>query len=325
MVSNLRALFRTKFPHLAVALGRPRHLVRQALAPIVLDDFHFDIMSGCQLRCVGCPNSTLLPNIQQISTEIFARCLANVNVNHVKRFAFFNFGEPLLHRDLASLVAVIPQQRWTTDIVEISTNAQKIDWARLEEAIKLKVITHFAISCDGDGTPGDFERLRPPAKWTKLVECFEKISELRDRVHPELKVFTRTIIRTRSDRLRWEATLKPFGIEPEFRGWMNLPEASTTPKTEQSSTNCGICHWMSDAYNLYVTAAGDVVPCCLHPRAGILGSLLKDKYTTIRRGDARRDFRYQLKHNRSAMKICSRCEAGPNGVPGFELSPEIRS
>jgi len=246
-----------------------------------------------------------------------------VDVAHVKRFAFFNYGEPLLHPELAAIVAVLPRQRWTTDRVEISTNAQNINWSVLEETIKQRVITHFAISCDGNGTPEDYERLRPPAKWAKLVECFQKISEIRDRHHPELQILTRTIIQTRSDRLRWEETLRPFGIIPEFRGWMNLVEASTKPNGDNSPIGRGICHWMSDRPSLYATATGEVVPCCLHPRAGVLGNLLKQKHSDIRKGELRKEFRHQLQHNRSAMEICGRCEAGPNGMASAVLAPDV--
>jgi hypothetical protein len=38
-------------------------------------NFHFDIVQGCQLRCLGCPNSTLQPKIKRMSREDFERCL----------------------------------------------------------------------------------------------------------------------------------------------------------------------------------------------------------------------------------------------------------
>jgi hypothetical protein len=246
MRAFLREFVRNRLPGLTVALGRLGRELREMKRGPILVDFRFDIVHGCQLRWVGCPNLTRLPKIQRVVVEHFSRCLANVNVSHVKRFAFFNYGDPLLHPELPALVAVLPRQRWTTEVVEISTNAQNINWGLWEETIKLKVNTHFAISCDGDGTPEDYERLRPPAKWTKLMECFEKLSRLRDRLHPELKIFTRTLIRTRSDRLRWEETLRPFRITPEFRGGMNLAEASTLPHGEQLNVGCGVCYWMSN-------------------------------------------------------------------------------
>ena len=69
----------------------------------------------------------------------------------------FNFGEPLLHHDLAGILACIPKQRWKTRFVEISTNAQFVDWPSFEEALRQRVLTQIAVSCDGDGTPAEYE------------------------------------------------------------------------------------------------------------------------------------------------------------------------
>ena len=66
---------------------------------------HFDIVHGCQLRCVGCPNSTLEPKIQRIAVDDFAKCLANIDVERIHTLRLFNYGEPLLHKQLASIVA----------------------------------------------------------------------------------------------------------------------------------------------------------------------------------------------------------------------------
>jgi len=68
---------------------RPKHLY----------SVHFDIVHGCQLRCVGCPNSTLEPKIHWISVEDFARCLGNIDVERIHTFRLFNYGEPLLYVD----------------------------------------------------------------------------------------------------------------------------------------------------------------------------------------------------------------------------------
>ena len=114
---------------------------------------HFDIVHGCQLRCIGCPNSTLKPRIRRIAVEDFARCLRNIDVSHIHTFRLFNYGEPLLHKQLAECVEQIPQQSWKASIVEISTNGQKVYWDNFEEMLKLQVVNRLIISCDGDGTP----------------------------------------------------------------------------------------------------------------------------------------------------------------------------
>src|SRR5581483_1018256 len=65
-----------------------------------LDVVHFDIVGGCQLRCVGCPNSTILNKVTRQTPSDFAACLSNIDVEHVALFRLFNYGEPLLHDDL---------------------------------------------------------------------------------------------------------------------------------------------------------------------------------------------------------------------------------
>ena len=57
---------------------------------------HIDVVHGCQLRCVGCPNSLLQPKIVPVEPAFFARMLGNVDVERIHTLRLFNFGEPLL-------------------------------------------------------------------------------------------------------------------------------------------------------------------------------------------------------------------------------------
>jgi radical SAM protein with 4Fe4S-binding SPASM domain len=285
------------------------------LSSQVLNTVHFDIVHGCQLRCVGCPNSTLLPKVQRISVGDFDCCLRNIDVEHIHRLALFNYGEPLLHDKLPAILKRISEQSWSVDRVEISTNAQNIDWTMLEEAVKMRILTHFAISCDGDGSPADYEKLRPPAKWSKLIECFKRLSELRDLHHQDLQIFTRSIVTTKEGCIRWENTLSPFGITPEFRRWLALPDAKENNTNRAFAPGKGVCVFQQGNSQLYVAASGDVVPCCAHPNAGILGNLHQHKFSEISRSNARRDFLQQLRVNRKNMTVCGHCEFGTDPLP----------
>ncbi len=289
---------------------------------------HFDIVHGCQLRCVGCPNSTLLPKIRRISVEDFRTCLGNIDVERVHTLRLFNYGEPLLHKHLADIVAVIPQQRWKASIVEISTNAQRVDWADFENAIKQEVVNRLVVSCDGNGTPEEYERLRPPSKWTQLLEFLERARTLRDRYAPALQLITKTIVRSQEDMERWRDVLVPRGWTPEFRGWMALPESAQNMTQREIKAPSGPCFFLAepDEYHshpwhgeirlLYVDADGTVVPCCVHPKAGEFGNLKQQKYSEILGGTARAEFKRQMRDNRQAMAICGQCEMGPVGHEG---------
>jgi radical SAM protein with 4Fe4S-binding SPASM domain len=296
----------------------PRHLF----------SVHFDIVHGCQLRCVGCPNSTLEPKIQSTSVEDFGRCLGNIDVERIHTFRLFNYGEPLLHKQLATVVAEIPKQRWKVSVVEISTNGQWVDWDEFEAMVKLEVVNKLVLSCDGEGTPDSYERLRPPSKWEKLVEFLERARYLRDRWAPVMQLWTRTVINTRADAERWEEFLRPRGWMPEFRRWMLLPESKENLTGRVVTVPAGPCVFFADASEftshpwfgeinlLYIDADGTVVPCCMHPRAGILGNLKTQKYSEILNGAARRVMKQTMQENRAAMPVCGGCDVGPVGNEG---------
>ena len=293
---------------------------------------HFDIVHGCQLRCIGCPNSTLLPKIQRIAVEDFATCLRNIDVRHIHTFRLFNYGEPLLHKQLAECVEQIPRQSWKASIVEISTNGQKVYWDNFEDMLRLQVVNRLVVSCDGDGTPEEYERLRPPSKWPVFIEFLERARELRDRWSPATQLITRSVIADPDWRQRWYDVLHPRGWTPEFRGWMNLPEAVETPSGRKTEVPEGYCFfmgapeefggnsWHGEVALLYVDMDGTVVPCCQHPRAGVLGNLREQTYNQIMNGAARRQFIGEMQRNRGGMSICGQCDMGPPGAEGPSFS-----
>ena len=271
-----------KLPHsdfMSLEKQSPPHKFRALL------QCHFDVVNGCQLACVGCPNSTLHPKVKRISEDDFATCLSNIDVKFISTLRLFNFGEPLLHDRLPALLKLLPQQRWRTGEIEISTNAQFVDWDMVEEIIRLRILTRLVVSCDGDGTPAEYERLRPPSRWSRLETFLNKTSVLRERYHPTLELMTRTICTDQDGQARWNDILQPLGWRPEFRQWMSLPQAAQDLGKE--AAGIGVCGYLRERRVLYVTAEGDVVPCCYHPRAAMLGNLRNQTFNAIVAGQAR--------------------------------------
>lgn len=273
-----------------------------------IDKFHFEIVKGCQLRCVGCPNSTLQPPVKRIAVEDFDFLLGRVDVAHVAYLRLFSFGEPLLHRNLAGIFECIPRQKWTVGRVEISTNAQFANWNDLEAAFRTRILSHLAVSCDGDGTPESYERLRPPSRWEKLIEFLERARELRDRYHPTLELMTRTICTDPVAQARWRSVLEPRGWQPEFRGWLYLPESEQNMTGRDIVAPRRVCSFQGVHDRLYVDWDGTVVPCCVHPRAGVLGNLRESTFNEIMHARARAEFLQSLRERRPSMPICNKCE-----------------
>jgi radical SAM protein with 4Fe4S-binding SPASM domain len=276
-----------------------------------LATLHFDIVGSCQLRCVGCPNSTIANKVTQIPPATFGACLRNIDVEHVDVFRLFNYGESLLHDDLPAIfdqIARVPS--FSIGFLEVSTNAQFARWDQLEDVLRRGLLNRLVVSCDGDGTPSSYERLRPPARWEKLIAFLVKARELRDRHAPGMELMTRTVVFDTADMTRWKAVLEPLGWRPEFRRWINLVGASENLSGRERQPGKGLCPFVRTPLGLYVDWNGDVVPCCAHPRAGKFGNLATEKWSEIVFGKSRRDFVTQLDGDRAQMKICGSCEFG---------------
>ncbi len=273
----------------------------------VLNKLGIDIVHGCQLRCIGCPNSTLKPKIKKMSVPDFTKIINNINVKHVNLFRLFNFGEPLLHENLPDLLRELDKRSFSISNIELSTNGQYHDFPVLEEAIKLKIINTINVSCDGNGTEEDYERLRPPSRWSKFILFVNKLSELRDRLDPNLKIMTRTICEDKVSQERWRELLTPLGFEIEFRGWIYMPESSVNMTGVPVSTKEGVCSFLRDSSRLYVDYDGTIVPCCVHPAAGNLGNLLDSKLSRIISGEKKVLFVNKMKEDRASIPICNQC------------------
>ncbi len=273
----------------------------------ILDKVGIDIVHGCQLRCIGCPNSILKPKIQKMSPSNFGKMLDNLNVKHINLLRLFNFGEPLLHEDLPLLLMEISKRKMSISNIELSTNGQYHDFPVLEEAIKLNIINTINVSCDGDGTPEEYERLRPPSRWEKFITFVEKLSELKHKYDPKLRIMTRTICDDPISQKRWETLLHPLGYSVEFRDWVYMPQSSINMTGRPIQTKEGICSFLKDGTRLYVDYDGTIVPCCVHPMAAKLGNLLENKFSDILRSEQRNSILKFMKDNRSAMSICNEC------------------
>ena len=273
---------------------------------MIINKLGFDIVHGCQLRCLGCPNAVIKPKIKQISVAEFSRCLAHLDVGRVRLFRLFNFGEPLLHKDLPGILSQIPRHLFRVDLVELSTNAQYHDFSMLSESFQRGVLGRLVVSCDGNGTPEDYEKTRPPAKWEKLVEFLRRAKELRDRYAPSMELVTRTVCENGEARARWHSILEPLGWSPEFREWMNFPEARKMREDVVNGVVSGVCRFMKGD-RLYVDYDGTVVPCCVHPRAGVLGNLKESTWSEILAGEQWVKMVHALNRDRSSMPVCSDC------------------
>jgi MoaA/NifB/PqqE/SkfB family radical SAM enzyme len=282
-----------------------------------IQQFHLELVGGCQLKCVGCPTPNINKKVEFIDLDCLAKCLQNVDVDIVQNFRLFNYGEPLLHPYIAEVGRVIRDHAsFIYNNLEISTNAQISELKDFEAFAKQGMLTTLAVSCDGDGTPESYERLRPPAKWSRLMKFLLKAVEIRERYCPHLKIITRTIINSTDDKARWTEVLEPLDITPQFRKWKWLPDATNNLTGRSISPGKGVCFFVGQEKRLFVDHLGRVVPCCIHPFAGYFGSLTHSTFSENLRSQSRTDFISRMNQDRLSMSVCGQCEFGSIENPG---------
>jgi MoaA/NifB/PqqE/SkfB family radical SAM enzyme len=268
----------------------------------------YEIVHGCQLACVGCPISGLQPKVERAAPALIDRIFRNIDVDRVDALYLFGYGEPLLHDDLPGIFDVVGRQTWSPKKVEISTNAQQVDWQQLEEIVRSRRLTDLVVSCDGDGSPEMYEELRPPSRWSRLIEFLNRARQLRDRFAPDMRLSTRTAVPDWSFRAGWIDLLRPLGWEPQFQHYMYLPDSARNMTGRALDIPHGSCLYVEHYDALFINMDGTVVPCCAHPRAGVFGNLRDQTYSEVLAGRLRAEFVQELRTNRSSMPICGRCE-----------------
>ncbi len=242
-----------------------------------------------------------------MSVDDFAKCLENIDVPHIHLLRPYNYGEPLLHPNLPDILMQIPKQSWSCATVELSTNAQHFDEDQLIKIFRTGVLKELYVSCDGDGTPEEYERLRPPAKWEKLIHFLAKAKALRDKYAPDIVLKTRTCCEDVKGRERWAELIHSLGWETEFRNFQILPQSVQIIPKRKHVIPKGLCELVCPGY-LFVDYDCSVIACCAHPRAFEFGDLKHEKYSKIFFGKKRKLFLHMLRHKRKDMSICGKCE-----------------
>ena len=103
---------------------------------------------------------------------------------------------------------------------------------------------------------------------------------------------------------RWKRMLKIYGYKPEFRQWTTRTDVENPPWKHKKVPK-GICKYAKRNDLLYVDYDGTVVPCCVHPRAGVYGNLLEDNASIILKN--KNGFVDIISTIRHKMDVCGKC------------------
>jgi radical SAM protein with 4Fe4S-binding SPASM domain len=108
---------------------------------------HVELTSFCNLRCPVCPvgNESLARPAQAISVDLFERLLGQAG-KYLLTLALWGWGEPLLHPELESVLAIA--RRYPAAVL-VSTNGQNLDRPNVQKALRNQPPTYLIVAIDG--------------------------------------------------------------------------------------------------------------------------------------------------------------------------------
>jgi Radical SAM superfamily/Iron-sulfur cluster-binding domain len=273
---------------------------------------NFDLATSCNLRCIYCSLDHDRP-ANLMSLGLFERVLdeiADRKRTVVNRIQLHHGADALVHPRFPEFLEAIARRKDRPGFPEIRllTNAALLRGARADALFDTAAVDYVRFSLDG-GTREDFERLRPPAKWDRVLGNVEKFMDENERRGSPM----RTGIITIFDRPPGELDPRFTALTRRVGHYMPRPphnwEGSADVGVARGENRpTGLCQFV--LFHLVVLHDGRVVPCCadLNGR-GPIGDLGEQTLYEIVKGEARvRMVRLMKQGRRAEIDLCRRCD-----------------
>ena len=272
--------------------------------------------AACNLSCIMCPNSEL-PEEKKgfMSMDLYRKIVSMAGDIGVEEFLLFNRGEPLLHRNIAEMVAMASERGIRTNI---HTNGMLLDgnMARklMDAGLGILSISFDAISPEvyrKIRTGGDYERVRNNiANAAKIRE--EKGYKTRITVESIIFPEYATIIGSEDDL---KARVGIDGVEYRVRP-LGIWASSKEGRERHITGKFRPCRmpW----YSMAVLWDGTVVPCCQDWHGEmVMGDLRSQSIMEVWNSRAYREMRKNFhRGNYSQYPLCQRCPMAHIGMKG---------
>jgi radical SAM protein with 4Fe4S-binding SPASM domain len=146
-----------------------------------------DINNVCNLRCPLCPTGRNDKSASRgfMKFEEFKKVIDELG-NYLTNLELYNWGEPLLHRDL---IKMIQYAKGRNIPVCISTNLNALDEGMAEALISTHIDKIF-ISCDG-ASPETYSKYRVGGDFDKVISNTAQLVEVKERMNNH---YTRLIL-----------------------------------------------------------------------------------------------------------------------------------
>ena len=308
----------------------PANAEEVAGAPTFLQ---LEVSNVCNLRCAMCPIETLDAAARKLKPAQLERILDQFPF--LKKIDLYGIGEPLSNAALPDLVAACRRRDIATTVI---TNGMLLSGERLDRLLA-SGLDRLLVSIDSVD-PERFNAIRVGGDFQRVIDNLKEALEKRARLgarKPEIGVVTILMEENRGELNGMIDLFNRLGIDSLIVKGLNTAYLDRAPSAESTEAlriaeqkaraieagggmkstfwlperhGAGKCYWPWK--HPFITAAGDVVPCCNCPDPARmrLGNLFEEGFARIWNGPAYRAFRASFRDG--VPEIC-------NGCPDFSF------
>jgi radical SAM protein with 4Fe4S-binding SPASM domain len=292
--------------------------------------------NACNLTCPTCPTGQgkIAPK-PQMTLDRFDAVIADL-LPELTHLALWNYGEPLLHRELPAMIARAKAAgvRW----VKVSSNAHFLDGERGRALLRSRLDV-LILAVDG-ASEETYQTFRKDGSFARVAEqvawlCAEKkrlglkkpslelqFIVMRHNEH-EIEEIRRLCAEWGIDKLR----LKSVGVASETRDLVPTAQLFSRYREDRKTPieSFPFCPMAWD--HTVVNVDGRVTPCChLYPDMGdefVMGNAFETSFQDVWHGEKYRAFRAAMLTGREKMPGCNTCR-GATADP-VQVIEEVRA
>ncbi|MBI4040660.1 MAG: radical SAM protein [Deltaproteobacteria bacterium] len=272
----------------------------------------FDVTNVCNLACVHCPQPQIKKEEDYRATYLevglFRRLIDEIATFPVQLIRFTGDGEPLLHKELVSMISYAKEKNIKT--VNLTTNGTLLHKPVIESLLNAKIDV-IDISLDAF-FKHSYEQVRLGGDYNRVWSNVHQLIYERNRRHAKTKIMLSCI---NQDPVREEVALfeKYWKPQVDFVLIRNLHTANSLVKTDEGHEELG---QVQDRYpcphlwkRMTIDFAGNVKFCAHDWYAGSIVTHIHDKtIQEIWQGDKYKFFRScHLKNTYEQIPICNKC------------------
>lgn len=267
--------------------------------------------TGCNAKCVFCPNSLLADKIPShaMEWELFTKIADEITRHPVARISPYLMNEPLMDRELGEKIRYLAERKQPGTVIKINSNGALLDEEMGEQLIE-SGLDRINFSVHGIRKE-TYESQMVGMRLERVLENIDRFLALREKkgsTRPRVRV---TMVRTQAiekelDEIMayWKKRGVKVNVRPlENRAQKEIAAKSLNPKKWRPFTFCNRLFEQA-----YVLSNGDVVLCCVDwERTTILGNLREQTLEEVWNSEQFMEIRRKYLRGDLDGLLCKRC------------------